>query len=71
VKGVALAITSTHLDQHMSRRASLKGYTTSGSTVSVATPSVTAQELRELLDVAAVTGHEVSLVSGTLTLKPR
>jgi hypothetical protein len=66
-----MAITSTTLDAHLSRKAALKGYTTSGSTVSVSSPTVTAQDLRELIEVAAVTGHEVSLAAGVLTLKPR
>lgn len=66
-----MAITSTPLDTHLSRRGSLKGYTTTGSTVQVATPTVSPGELRELMNVADVTGHTVELVAGVLTLKPR
>lgn len=54
----------------MLRRGPLKGYTTSGSTGSVASPTLSAGELREFLRVAESTKHEVSLVAGVLTVKP-
>lgn len=66
-----MAITSTTLDAHLLRRGPLKGYTTTGSTVQVSSPTVSPSELRELMNVADATGHTVELVAGVLTLKPR
>lgn len=67
-----MAITSPHLDSHLQRsnNSGLRNYSVSGSTVSVSTPTLSAQELRELVRVAEQAKHEVSLSSGTLQIKP-
>jgi hypothetical protein len=65
-----VAVTSVHLDDYMSKHGPLKGYTTSGNTGSVASPTLSAQELLEFIRVAQATKHEVSLVAGVLTVKP-
>jgi hypothetical protein len=67
-----VSITSTHLDNYLLKTPSgaLKGYTTSGSVVSVASATLSAAELLELIRVADATKHAVSLVAGVLTIKP-
>jgi hypothetical protein len=66
-----VAVTSLHLDAHLQKKLGATGYTVTGSTVTVPSASISASDLHELLRVADVTGHAVSLVAGVLTLKPR
>lgn len=65
-----MAVTSVHLDDHLKRKVGATGYSVSGSTVTIPSATVSGTDLSELLRVAALTRHEVSLVAGVLTLKP-
>jgi hypothetical protein len=68
---LSLAITSPHLDAHLQKKLGATGYTVTGSTVTIPSATVSASDLQELLRVADVTAHAVTLAAGVLTLKPR
>lgn len=62
---------NAHLDDHLAKSIGRAGFSTSGATATIPAATVSADRLHALLDVAAVTGQEVSLVAGVLTIKPR
>lgn len=61
---------NAQLDAHLQRVVGAAGYSVSGSTVTIPSSTVSATQLRELVNVATVTRHDLSLVAGVLTLKP-
>lgn len=65
-----MAVVSVHLDDHLKRKLGVAGYSVSGSTITIPSVTIQASDLRELLNVATQARHEVSLVSGVLTIKP-
>lgn len=65
-----VAVTNAHLDTHLQRKLGVSGYSVSGATITVPSASVSAADLSELLRVAALARHEVSLAAGVLTIKP-
>jgi hypothetical protein len=44
---------------------------TPNATIAPANNTLSAQQLLDLIQVAAATGHQVSLAAGTLTVSPR
>lgn len=58
------------LDKHVKAVAGSSGYSVSGLNATI-TGSLDARQLEELIDKAVVTKHEVVVVSGVVTVRPR
>ena len=62
---------STHLKQAIDHLVGAQAYTFSGSTVTIASPSMNHTRLVALMEAAAASGHKLSLVSGAIHIDPR
>jgi hypothetical protein len=62
---------NTHLQDHLDKRSGGITYTVSGTTATITSATVPVQRLRELEAVADVTGYELVVVAGALTIRAR
>jgi hypothetical protein len=60
-----------HIDEHFAREFGKANYTVSAQTVTMTSANVKMEQLDRLIQMARTNGHDVSLVSGVLTVKPR
>lgn len=60
------------LDAHLNKvLGSTAAYTVTGATATIPAATLDARRLQELIDVAGLVKHDVSLTAGVLTIKPR
>lgn len=62
---------SPHLDNHLERTFGKANYVVSGAQATMTSANINMAQLAQLVDVAAQTKHDVSIVSGVVTIKPR
>lgn len=63
---------SPHLDDHLARTITKGKYSVSGQTVTIpTTTTLNQQQLAQLLEVTAASGHKISFGASGLTISPR